>query len=56
MDGTIVVEDVKGAEKQRDRDIAKLWKQFGPCPLHIRRNDRVAEVVDPDNPAPVLPG
>jgi len=43
----IWVEDVKGKLKQRDRDIAKLWRLFGPpgVPLRILYPDRTVEVL-----------
>lgn len=38
--------DVKGAVKQRDRDVLRLWKQNGPGELRIvKRKGRSFEVV-----------
>lgn len=34
-DGEIWIEDVKGMETDRFRIVRKLWKKYGPLPLHI---------------------
>lgn len=32
---TVYVEDVKGYETPKFKRDKKLWKRYGPCPLHI---------------------
>jgi hypothetical protein len=36
-DGTRWVEDVKGHETAKFRRDKKLWRAYGPCPLHVIR-------------------
>jgi hypothetical protein len=41
----VVAEDVKGMETPRFRTVRKLWKKYGPCPLHVLKKGKV-EIVE----------
>lgn len=45
-DGSQWVVDVKGHEMQRFRQAKKLWKKYGPLPLHIVKKGGAVEVVN----------
>lgn len=38
--------DVKGVETRDFKRNKKLWKTYGPLPLHIRKNGKVVEIVE----------
>ena len=41
------VEDVKGARTAKFNHDVRLWKSYGPCPLHVLSRGKVVEVVNP---------
>lgn len=44
-DGKSWAEDVKGVETSKFRHDMKLWRSYGPCPLHIRKRGKEPIVV-----------
>lgn len=47
-DGNVVrVHEVKGHRTAKFKHDMKLWKAYGPCPLHIFEKGRLKEVVVP---------
>lgn len=47
--GRVVVVDVKGMETAKFKRDRKLWSRYGPCPLHIIKGGKIAEVIEPEN-------
>lgn len=41
------IEDVKGMETAKFRHDKKLWKAYGPMPLHIIRKGKTVETITP---------
>ena len=46
IDGTTHVEDVKGFETASFRTKKRLWKRYGPCPLHVISGKNL-EIIEP---------
>ncbi len=46
LDGRAHAEDVKGVETEKFQHNKRLWKRYGPCPLHIIKGKKL-EIVDP---------
>ena len=46
--GKVWTEDVKGVETSKFRRDMKLWRVYGPHPLHIIRNARTVKIVVPN--------
>lgn len=45
VNGKVWVEDVKGIETEKFKRDKKLWRSYGPHPLHIIKKGYTAEVV-----------
>ncbi|MGE4197648.1 MAG: DUF1064 domain-containing protein [Phycisphaerales bacterium] len=46
-DGTVWAEDTKGKETSKFVRDKKLWRRYGPCPLHVLKGRRDSYVIDP---------
>jgi hypothetical protein len=53
MDGTTHVEDVKGFESAKFKRDCRLWRRYGPVPLHVISRNRLAYIVEPDDGIPI---
>lgn len=45
-DGQSWAEDVKGKETTKFRHDVKLWRAYGPCPLHIRKRSGQITIIE----------
>jgi hypothetical protein len=46
-DGSTHVEDVKGVRTAKFNRDVKLWRSYGPCPLHVIGKGGNLEVIEP---------
>lgn len=49
--GSVYVEDVKGVDTPKFRRDLKLWRAYGPCPLHVVRAKDTEVVMGRGEPA-----
>ena len=40
------VEEVKGAEDKRFKIVKRLWKKYGPCPMHVIVKGATAYIIE----------